>query len=118
VPEVVLQRARVVAVVCQFITAEQRSMYGSTLNGIFAACRASYLLFALAVAQRLGRAWCIKAGLAPRALLPAACAPILVRAHFKSMAEYYRGLSVAAGSPSHRSFGALPHSPPLAIRET
>ena len=84
----------------------------------FAACRASYLLFALAVAQRLGRAWCIKAGLAPRALLPAACAPILVRAHFKSMTEYYRGLSVAAGSPSHRSFGALPHWPPLAIRET
>jgi hypothetical protein len=60
----------------------------------------------------------IKTGLAPRALLPAACAPILVRAHFKSMSEYYRGLSVAAGSPSHRSFGALPHSPPLAIRET
>src|SRR2546430_16689083 len=81
------------------------------------ACRASYLLFALAVAQRLGRAWCIKAGLAPRALLPAACAPILVRAHFKSMAEDYRGLSVAAGSPSHRSFGALPHSPPLRSEE-
>jgi hypothetical protein len=51
-------------------------------------------------------------------IMPAACAPLLVRAHFKSMAEYYRGLPVAADSPSHRSFGALPHSPPLAIRET
>src|SRR5437660_12498658 len=80
------------------------------------ACRASYLLFALAVAQRLGRAWCIKAGLAPRALLPAACAPILVRAHFESMAEYYRGLSDSARSPRNLPFGDLPHWPPLAIR--
>jgi hypothetical protein len=37
----------------------------------------------------------------PEGSLAGSLCSILVRAHFKSMAEYYRGLSVAAGSPSH-----------------